>query len=67
MSDVEQLSAQSTRFVLGRIPPETPLILFKILQPTLCQFLVFENLVPHGDWSLVCEFGANGPRMVFGA
>ena len=28
---------------------------------------VFENLVPHGDWGLVGEFGANGPKMVFGA
>ena len=33
---------------------------------TLSVFL-FENLVPRRDSGLVGEFGANGPKMVFGA
>ena len=33
---------------------------------TLPVFLL-ENLVPHRDWGLVGEFGANGPKMVFEA
>ena len=26
---------------------------------------LFENLVPHRDWGLAGEFGANRPKMVF--
>ena len=33
---------------------------------TLPVFL-FEKLTPHGDWGLVGEFGANGPKVVFAA
>ena len=46
---------------LKTIPNFIPTVMTNISQD-----LVFENQVFHGDWGLVCGFGANGPEMLFG-
>ena len=49
---------------IARFSQITPQFVQNFMTNTLPVFL-FENLVPHRDWGLVGEFGANGPKMVF--